>query len=194
MVTFLSFAIVVFLLAAAFGAGWLFELRVRQRDAELRELSGALDHLTAQVQTMTHREALPVAPVGPLERTAVIPARSASPLRAPPPAEDAGDKTRMGELPRGTLRKILVASSATPLSESDALEVPAALIGTHWKNVIDRCAPILGTTPVALLRAAVSAGMTGGRPITEEMLDKLEELVQAEATAPPSKPGRSGAN
>jgi hypothetical protein len=48
------------------------------------------------------------------------------------------------------------------------MEIPAALIGAQHKEIIERLAPVLGATPVNMLRAALAAGLTGGRPVTEE--------------------------
>jgi hypothetical protein len=47
---------------------------------------------------------------------------------------------------------------------------------------------------VSLLRAALTAGLTGDRPVTTDMLDMLDMMVQAGDIAPPSKPGSSGSN
>jgi hypothetical protein len=83
---------------------------------------------------------------------------------------------------------------AAPSADDDDLEIPAALVGARYKEAIERFAPILGTTPVQLLRAALENGLTGNRPITTEMLDMLDALVQAGDIAPPSKPGPSRPN
>lgn len=68
----------------------------------------------------------------------------------------------------------------------DNMEIPAALVGARCKEIIEHFAPILGTTPVNLLRGALAEGLTGGRPVTEEMIDILEEMVKTGEIAPPS--------
>jgi hypothetical protein len=79
---------------------------------------------------------------------------------------------------------------AAPLTYDDKMEIPAALVGAHCKEAIERFAPVLGLSPVKLLRAALAQGLTGGRPITAEVLDAVEELKLTELP-PPSKPGPS---
>lgn len=70
----------------------------------------------------------------------------------------------------------------------DDMEIPAALVGARCKEAIEHFAPILGTTPVTLLRAAVAEGLTGGRPVAKELLKLLDDLVEAGVIRPPSKP------
>jgi hypothetical protein len=82
-------------------------------------------------------------------------------------------------------------SGAAPLPYDDEMEIPAALVGARCKQVIERFAPVLGTTPVQLLRAALVAGLTGDRPITTEMLDVLDQMGRASKRAPRGKPGSS---
>jgi hypothetical protein len=69
-------------------------------------------------------------------------------------------------------------SSAAPPGYDDQMEIPAALIGARYKAAIERLAPALGLSPVNLLRAALDAGLTGGRPLTAEMLDLLEDIFK----------------
>jgi hypothetical protein len=83
---------------------------------------------------------------------------------------------------------------ATPsliVEYDDDMEIPAALIGARCKEIIEHFAPALGLTPVNLLRAAIAEGLTGGRPVTKEMLDVLDEEVKAMQLSPPSDPGSS---
>jgi hypothetical protein len=82
-------------------------------------------------------------------------------------------------------------SVIAPVTYPDDMEIPAALVGERCKQTIERFAPALGTTPVNLLREALAQGLTGGRPVTEEMLDMLEEEAKAMELSSPSKPGRS---
>jgi hypothetical protein len=72
---------------------------------------------------------------------------------------------------------------------SDDMDLPAALIGARCKEIIEQLAPILRVTPVNLLREAIAVGLTGGRPVTEEMLDFIEKERKAMGLPPPSKPG-----
>jgi hypothetical protein len=101
-------------------------------------------------------------------------------LRGAPEKPDAPPSSSTGDDPP----KRLAAGGATDA----ALDIPAALVGARWKEILERLAPALGTTPVALLRAALDAGLTGGRPITTEMLEMLDKQVkQARNKAPPGK-------
>jgi hypothetical protein len=75
----------------------------------------------------------------------------------------------------------------------DKMEIPAALVGAQCKEAIERFAPVFGLSPVKLLRAALVQGLTGGRPITAEVLDALEELTSTDLP-PPSKPDPSCPN
>lgn len=83
---------------------------------------------------------------------------------------------------------------ATPVIYADDMDIPAELIGARCKEAIERFAPVLGVTPVNLLRAALSAGLTGDRPVTTEMLDMLDVMAHAGDIARPLKPGSSGSN
>jgi hypothetical protein len=85
--------------------------------------------------------------------------------------------------------KRLAAGGMASPADGAALDIPAALVGARWKAIIERFALVLGTTPVDLLRAALVTGLTGGRPITEEMLDELDKLIQEGEFASPGKPG-----
>ena len=146
MVTVLCVAVIVLLLAVAFGVGWIFNLRSRSRqhDDELRKLSAAVDRLAGQVH-----------------------------LTMPAPNMPA-------------------AATASSSASGEALDIPAALVGAGWKEAIERLAPLLGMTPVDLLRAALDIGLSGGRPITSEMLDMIDKLIEeaneADTEEPPSKP------
>ena len=84
------------------------------------------------------------------------------------------------------------ASARTPTLVDAAGEIPAELVGAKGKETIERLASALGTTPVNLLRAALDIGLSGGRPITTEMLDMIDKLVEEGAEedeeGPPSKP------
>jgi hypothetical protein len=81
------------------------------------------------------------------------------------------------------------ATVSPPSAHGGALDIPAALVGARWKEAIERLAPALDMTPVDLLRAALDIGLSGGRPITSEMLDMIDKLVkEAEEEESPSKP------
>jgi hypothetical protein len=82
-------------------------------------------------------------------------------------------------------------SVIAPITYPDDMEIPAALVGERCKQTIEHFAPVLGTTPVNLLREALAQGLTGGRPVTEEMLDILEEEAKAMELSLRSKPDRS---
>lgn len=72
---------------------------------------------------------------------------------------------------------------------SDDMEIPAALVGARCKEIIEHFAPILGTTPVNLLRGALAEGLTGGKPVAEGLLEMLEEIAkEGDLPPPPSKP------
>lgn len=196
MATLLSCAVIGLLLAVSFGVGWVFDLRTRwrQQDSELRKLSGVLEHLAGQVHMLTLRRTATVTPVGALERTAVAPVGPTSPFRTRHPADDEGDGPAPGELPRATLLDMPDELPATPVVYADDMDIPAELVGARCKEAIERFAPVLGVTPVNLLRAALSAGLTGDRPVTTEMLDMLDSMLHAGDLAPPLKPGSSGSN
>jgi hypothetical protein len=102
------------------------------------------------------------------------------------------------------LRSLQDAADSTPSSAGDdaskrlampvyddEMDIPAALVGARSKETIERFARVLGTTPVNLLRAALAAGLTGGRLVTEKMFDVLEKEVRSTDLPPPSKPGPS---
>lgn len=97
----------------------------------------------------------------------------------------AGDKPHTG----GDPPKRITAGRGETVDD-DALDIPAALVGAHCKEAIERFAPALGLTPVKLLRAALAQGLTGGRPITADVLDALEELTSPDLP-PLSKPDPS---
>lgn len=80
----------------------------------------------------------------------------------------------------------------TPLYH-DKMEIPAALVGAQCKEAIERFAPVFGLSPVKLLRAAIAQGLTGGRPVTADMLDALDKLMSTDLP-PPSKPDPSRPN
>jgi hypothetical protein len=82
-------------------------------------------------------------------------------------------------------------SVIAPVIYPDDMDIPAELVGARCKETIERFAPVLGVTPVNLLREALAQGLTGGRPVTEEMLDILEEEAKSRDLSPPSKPGSS---
>lgn len=114
------------------------------------------------------RNAALAAPAGALASTVVVP----SPVKVPP----------------------LETGAETSSTDEEHLDIPAALVGARYKEVLERIAPALGTTPVNLLRSALDAGLTGGRPITADMLDMLDELVKEGDPPPPSEPGPSRTN
>jgi hypothetical protein len=63
----------------------------------------------------------------------------------------------------------------------DHMDIPAALIGARCKEIIEKFAPTVGLTPVNLLREAIAEGLTGGKPVLQEMLEILEEIRREEA-------------
>jgi hypothetical protein len=96
---------------------------------------------------------------------------------APPPSSGDDTKRQKEKAP------------STIADYDDNMEIPAALIGARCKEIIEQLAPIFKMTPVNLLREAIAVGLTGGRPVTEEMLDFIEKERKAMGLPPPSKPG-----
>jgi hypothetical protein len=80
-------------------------------------------------------------------------------------------------------------TSAPPVYEDDT-EIPAALVGARCKETIERFAPAMGMTPANLLRAALIQGLTGGRPIADEILELLKEEEEQSLQLP--KTSKSG--
>jgi hypothetical protein len=100
-----------------------------------------------------------------------------------------------GAAKRGDDTKRLEERAPSNIAEyDDDMEIPAALIGARCKEIIEQLAPILKVTPVNLLREAIAVGLTGGRPVTEEMLDFIEEERKAMGLPPPPKPGPVDSN
>lgn len=84
--------------------------------------------------------------------------------------------------------------SAAPPVYADDAEIPAALVGAHCKDAIERFAPAMGMTPANLLRAALIQGLTGGRPITDEVLALLDDEEESLELPKVSKPGPTRPN
>ena len=70
-------------------------------------------------------------------------------------------------------------------ASNDEMDIPVDLVGPRCKEALERFAPKLGLTPVNLLRAVLIQGLVGNRPITDDLLEALDELA---AEAPPSPP------
>jgi hypothetical protein len=78
---------------------------------------------------------------------------------------------------------------SSPMTEYDEdMDIPAALVGAECKRIIEHFAPALGLKPVKLLRSALIDGLTGGRPVTTDVLDLLDEMVKAGDAPAPSRP------
>lgn len=73
-------------------------------------------------------------------------------------------------------------AAAPPLivDYSDDMEIPAALIGARCKELIENAAPNFGLSPVDMLRAVIATGLAGERPLLEEHLNMLDEILKEE--------------
>src|SRR5262249_8356420 len=103
-------------------------------------------------------------------------------------------RTRSAKRGDGSPKRLgLDTSYPAPLLYKDDMEIPSALIGARSKALIERFAPMVGMTPVNLLREALARGLTGEHSVTEvlELLDKEEDSTEL---PPTSKPGPSRPN